>query len=307
MFTVGYAAISIYVATHMIQTTRVPLYATPASLGLQYKDVTFLSREDHFQLSGWFIPGVLPNGSLTTQRTIIIVPGNTGNRDDKECGLLNLSGDLARRGFAVLAFDLRGSGESAPAPRSIGYFEQRDVLGAVDFLRTGSLPYPDLGRPRAIAGWGLSMGGSALILAAAHEPAISAIVSDSTASNYIPIMEREIPKGGHLPAFFTPGVLMATRAIYGIDFYAVRPVDVVAQLAPRPILFIHGGADTYVPPINMSDLATAARTAPNAHVQTWVVPGANHSQSYNTQPLEYVSRVVAFYTAAMGPDTSVSH
>ena len=95
--------------------------------------------------------------------------------------------------------------------------------------------------------------------------------------------------------------------IYGIDFYADRPVDVVAQLAPRPSLFIHGGADTYVPPINMSDLAAAARTAPNAHVQTWVVPGANHAQSYNTQPQEYVSRVVAFYTAALGPDTSVSH
>lgn len=305
--TIVYGAISIYIAPQVVHTKDVPLYATPASLGLQYKDITFLSRDDNIHLSGWFIPGVLPNGSLTAQRTIIVVHGNEANRADKSVGLLKLSGAFAHNGFAVLAFDVRGNGESAPAPRSFGLFEQRDVLGAVDFLRTGSLPYPDLGRPRAIAGWGLSMGGSALILAAAHEPAISAIVSDSTASNYIPIMEREIPKGGHLPAFFTPGVLMATRAIYGIDFYAVRPVDVVAQLAPRPILFIHGGADTYVPPINMSDLAAAARTAPNAHVQTWVVPGANHSQSYNTQPLEYVSRVVAFYTAAMGPDTSVSH
>jgi len=305
--TIVYAAISIYIAPQVVHTKDVPLYATPASLGLQYKDITFLSRDDHIQLSGWFIPGVLPNGSLTAQRTIIVVHGNEANRADQSVGLLNLSGAFAHNGFAVLAFDVRGNGESSPAPRSFGLFEQHDVLGAIDFLRTGSLPYPDLGRPHAIAGWGLSMGGSALILAAAHEPAISAIVSDSTASNYIPILEREIPKGAHLPAFFTPGVLLATRAIYGIDFYAVRPVDEVAQLAPRPILFIHGGADTYVPPINMSDLAAAARTAPNAHVQTWVVPGANHAQSYNTQPQEYVSRVVAFCTAAMGPDTSVSH
>ena len=305
MFTVGYAAISIYVATHMIQTTRVPLYATPASLGLQYKDVTFLSREDHFQLSGWFIPGVLPNGSLTTQRTIIIVPGNTGNRDDKECGLLNLSGDLAHRGFAVLAFDLRGSGESAPAPRSIGYFEQRDVLGAVDFLQTGSVPYPDLGRPHAIAGYGLSMGGSALILAAVHEPSIRAIITDSTAADYLPILERQV-SDAHLPSFVTPGALLATRAIYDIDFYAVRPVAVVAQLAPRPLFFIQGTADTLVPPTHMGDLAAEARTAANAHVETLLVPGATHGQSYHIQPQKYVDRVVAFYTAALGQDNSVS-
>ena len=292
--------------TDLVQTTRVPLYATPASLGLQYKDITFTSREDNIQLSGWFIPGVLPNGSLTTQRTIIVVHGNNANRADQSVGLLNLSGAFAHNGFAVLAFDVRGNGESAPAPRSFGLYEQRDVLGAVDFLRTGSIPYPDLGRPHVIAGYGLSMGGSALILAAVHEPAISAIVADSTATDYTPIFEREVPKASHLPSPFTPGTLVAADVIYGINYYAVRPVDVVSQLAPRPIFFIQGDADTFVPPSNMDGLAAAARTAPNAHVETWLVPGANHSQSYDTQPQEYVSRVVAFYTAAMGLDTSVS-
>ena len=199
VLTAGYAAISITFATKSIQTTRVPLYATPASLGFQYKDITFPSREDHLQLSGWFIPGVLPNGSLTAQRTIIVVHGNNANRADQSVGLLNLSGAFARNGFAVLAFDVRGNGVSSPAPRSFGYFEQRDVLGAVDFLRTGSLPYPDLGRPHAIAGYGLSMGGSALLLAAAHEPAISAIVADSTAADYLPILEREAPKASTSP------------------------------------------------------------------------------------------------------------
>ncbi len=299
----SYAAISLYIATQLVYVPQIPLYATPASLGLQYKDVTFPSRDDHLQLRGWFIPGILKNGSLTAERAIIVVHGNQANRADQNAGLLKLSGAFARHGFAVFAFDVRGNGESPPAPRSFGYFEQRDVLGAVDFLRAGSLPYPALGRPHAIAGWGLSMGGSALILAAAHEPAISAIVADSTAANYLPILEREVPKGGHLPPLFTPGALLAARALYGIDFYAVRPADVVAQLAPRPLFFIQGGADTFVPPSNMSVLAAAARTTPSAHVQTWLVPGATHSQAYNTQPQAYVNRVIAFYTAALGPDT----
>jgi fermentation-respiration switch protein FrsA (DUF1100 family) len=290
----------------MVYKPQVPPHATPASLGLQYKEVTFPSREDNIQLHGWFIPGLLPNGSLTTQRTIIFVHGTRANRADKSAGLLNLSGELAHHGFAVLSFDMRGNGESPPAPLSLGYFEQRDILGAVDFLRSGSLPYPELGRSRIIAGWGLSMGGSALLLAAAQEPAISVIVSDSAATDYISILQREVPKESHLPPLITPGALLAACAIYGIDFYAVRPVDVLAQFAPRPLFLIHGGADSYVPSSNLNDLAAAARTVPNAHVQTWLVPGTDHSQSYNTQPQEYISRVIAFYTAALGPDTSVS-
>src|SRR6266705_341336 len=238
--TLAYTALSIYIASQLVYVPQKPLYATPASLGLQFKYVTFPSRIDQVQLKGWYIPGVLPDGSLTSQRTIIMVHGDRTNRADKDAGLLNLSVDLARHGFAVLAFDMRGSGESSPEPLSLGYFEQRDVLGAVDFLRSGTVPYPDLGRTRIIGGWGVSMGAATLLMATAQEPAIRAVVSDCAYSEIIPILEREVPKGGHLPPSFTPGSLLAAQALYGMNYYAVRPVDVVAHIAPRPILFIHG-------------------------------------------------------------------
>ncbi len=302
--TTAYTALSIYIATQLVYAPQKPIYATPASLGLQFKYVTFRSRIDQVQLKGWYIPGVLPDGSLTSQRTIIMVHGDRTNRADKDAGLLNLSVDLARHGFAVLAFDMRGSGESSPEPLSLGYFEQRDVLGAVDFLRSGTVPYPDLGRTRIIGGWGVSMGAATLLMATAQEPAIRAVVSDCAYSEIIPILEREVPERGHLPALFTPGALFAARVLYGMDFYAVRPVDIVASIAPRPIFFIHGTSDTYVPTPNMNILAAAARTAPNANVQTWLVPGATHAQSFNSEGAVYVDRVVAFYTAALGPDTS---
>ncbi len=304
--TTAYTALSIYIATQLVYAPQKPIYATPASLGLQFKYVTFPSRIDQVQLKGWYIPGVLPDGSLTSQRTIIMVHGDRTNRADKDAGLLNLSVDLARHGFAVLAFDMRGSGESSPEPLSLGYFEQRDVLGAVDFLRSGTVPYPDLGRTRIIGGWGVSMGAATLLMATAQEPAIRAVVSDCAYSEIIPILEREVPERGHLPALFTPGALFAARVLYGMDFYAVRPVDIVASIAPRPIFFIHGTSDTYVPTPNMNILAAAARTAPNANVQTWLVPGATHAQSFNSEGAVYVDRVVAFYTAALGPDTGVS-
>jgi len=310
VITMSYAAVGFYIAPKLEVMRRTPIYATPASLGLQYKDVTFTSRGDSLQLKGWFIPGVLPNGHLTSQRTIIMLHGNQTNRADKGAGILNLSGDLARRGFAILAFDLRGAGESADAPRSLGYLEQRDALGAVDFLRSGPLPFPELGRPHAIAGWGLSLGGSTLILAAAQEPAIQAIVSDCAFANGLPRLERDIPKGAYLPPMFTPGGLVAYQALYGVDFYHTSPVAVIASIAPRPILLIHGANDNKThkdtPPSDMYTLAAAALSAPNANVQTWLVPGATHAQSYNVEGKVYVDRLVAFYTAALGPDTSGS-
>ena len=135
VLTSAYTALSLYIATQLVYAPQQPLYATPALFGMQFHRITFPSREDHVLLRGWFIPGVLPGGHLTAQRTIIMVHGDRTNRADRGAGLLKLSVAFAQHGFAVLAFDMRGAGESPPAPLSLGYFEQRDVLGAVDFRR----------------------------------------------------------------------------------------------------------------------------------------------------------------------------
>src|SRR5260221_1027892 len=207
-----YAGLATYIATKLVYVPQKPVTYNPAEYGLSYRNVTFPSREDNIQLKGWFIPGLLPGGKLTAQRTIIVVHGARQNRADPAAGVLDLSREFAFNGFAVLAFDMRGEGESQPAAFSLGYFEQRDVLGAVDFLRSGTLPYPDLGRPKAIGGWGVSMGAATLLLAAARESAIQAVISDCAFADAIPILEREIPNGGGLPAFFPPRALIAPRA-----------------------------------------------------------------------------------------------
>jgi uncharacterized protein len=299
-----YAGASLYLATQVVKEKSPPFSGTPADYQLDYREVVFPARDDHLMLHGWFIPGVLPNGQQTTQRTLIMVHGSQQNRTDPAQGLLALSSAMAHRGFTVLVFDMRGMGESPPAPWSLGYFEQRDALGAVDFLRSGPLPYPALGRPRAIGGWGVSMGAIVMMLAAAREPAIQAVISDSGYPDIAPILEREIPKQGGVPAFFTRGGLAAARALYGIDFYDVKPGDVVASIAPRPLFFIQGAADVFNPPSNLNVLVRAAEAAPNAHVQSWLVPGAAHAQAYHVAGAEYVTRLVNFFNAALGPDSN---
>ncbi len=298
---------SVYLATRLVNYNepQKPILRTPADYGLAYQLVTFPSRVDNVQLRGWFIPGVLPDRQLTAQRTIIMVHGNRQNRTDLDSGELALSADLALRGFAVLAFDLRGNGESPPAPMSLGYYEPRDVLGAVDFLRDGPLPYPQLGRPDVIGGWGMSLGAVSLLQAAAQEPAIAAVVSDDAFAYAVPRIEHDVAKEDSLEARlaqpFTPGALFAARLVYGVDWFAVRPVDVVAKIAPRPLLFIQPDADPDTPMWNFDALVAAARGGNNAHVETWVVPGVTqHAQSFRMHPAAYMSRVTSFFTATLG-------
>lgn len=300
----GYAGISLYGAPQIHQKPPLAITQTPAALGLAYQNVTFASRVDGLTLRGWFIPGVLSGGQLTAERAIIFVHGNDANRAAPANGLLDLSAALARHGFAVFAFDLRGQGESAPAVATWGVLEQRDVLAAVDYLRKGPLPYPALGRPHVIGAWGISLGGASTLFAAVHEPALRAIVADSVFADISPILEREIAKRGGYPSMIAPGVLVAAGLINGINYYAIRPVDVVASLAPRPLFFIQGANDDFVPPSALAALTSAARTAPNAHVQSWQVPGVNqHALTFKVAGDEYVTRVVAFFDAALGPDS----
>ncbi len=295
----GYGGLSTYIAARLMALPRLPVVGSPADLGLAYRAVAFRSRGDRLLLRGWFIPGVLPGGRLSARRAVLVVHGAGTNRADPGSGLLDLSAALARHGFAVLAFDLRGSGQSAPAPLSMGEFEQRDVLGAVDYLRSGPPPYPRLGRPRAIGGWGVSMGAATLLLAAAREPAIRAVVADSAYADVAPLMDRELPRYG-VPGLFVPGILLVVRLRDGIDIRAIRPVAAAARLRRRYVLFIHGTADDLIPPASTPALAAAARRG-GARVEVWTVRGAAHGQAYHVAGAVYVSRVVALLDAALGP------
>lgn len=305
LLTLSYAVMSFYIATQIVQVPQnlKPIKATPGNYGLRYQEVTFKSRLDGVTLRGWFIPGVRANGSLTAQRVILVVPGARQNRSDMDAGALPLSAYLAQNGFAVLAFDPRGTGASEAAPFSMGFYEPRDVLGAVDFLQTGALPYPALGRPEVIGAWGISNGANSVLLAAAQEPNIRAIVSDTAAAIAAPLLEEQVIAQGGIPAFFVPGGFVAARVLYGIDYYSVRPVDVVAKLAPRPIFFIQGAKDPWLSSSNLAALTRAANVAPNAHVQMWIVPGVvEHAQSFHTTPAEYARRVAVFFAKSLGPD-----
>jgi hypothetical protein len=59
----------------------------------------------------------------------------------------------------------------------------------------------------------------------------------------------------------------------------------------RPLLFIHGEKDSYIPFDQTVELFEMARRPKHL----WIVPGAKHNQSVVTQPQRYADRTVAFF------------
>lgn len=251
---------------------------TPWELQVPAEAVSFRA-DDGVTLRGWWLPK--PAG----ERVVIGCTGHKGWKHE----LLGIGSGLWRAGNNVLLFDFRGCGESDLSPLSVGYHEQRDALAAVRFAR------------ERVAGArigliGYSMGAVVSMLTAAVEPAVRAVVADSGYAALDGVIaaayrRRRVP--------VRPLVALADRYNgwrYGYRFAALRPVEVVGQIAPRPLLIIHGDRDSVTPVGDAHALFAAAGEGK----ELWIVPGAPHCGAYFADRRVYLSRVADFFAQGLG-------
>ena len=279
---VAFLGISAYLGYSMTKVERVPVEEDPARLGLNYEDVSFSSRVDELTLRGWYLP------AQDSEPIIIMVHGAEQNRADPGVKMLEVASGLVQHGYNVLMFDLRGHGESDGSMMSAGYYEKRDLWGAVDYVKQRGFEH--------IGVLGFSMGAVTALMGAAEDSDIDAKVADSSFADLKDMMEPEFSKRTRFPKFFLPSLLFMVKIMYGVDFNAVRPVEVVSHIAPRPIFFIHGELDNTVPVNHASRLQQASQNPKN---QLWVVPGVGHVKAYVTRPEEYMDKVTSFSDEAL--------
>jgi len=244
------------------------------------QNVSFPSRAGQVRLVGRFFPG-------HNHATIILSHGFGPDQDQ----MLPWADFLHRAGFSVLTFDMRARGGSGGAAVTLGALEQYDLLGAVDYVASRH----DVDR-RRIGALGLSLGAAVTIMAAARDRRIRAVVDDSSFADARSAIASAFGAFTHLPSvpFALPTVAIAEwRA--GVSLAMVRPVAVVGRISPRPILIIHGLADTFIPPVNSRRIYAAAGQ-PKA---VWWVPGAGHTGAYAVERAVYERRVVAFFRRAL--------
>ena len=270
--------ISGYLGYSMTRVERTAVEQDPALAGLDYEDVSFPSLEDDLTLHGCFLP------APDSQEVIIMVHGADQHRADPSIGMLSIASELVEHGYNVLMFDLRGHGESEGNMMSAGYYEKRDLNGAVEYVKGRGF--------QRIGVLGFSVGAATALMATAENGDIKALVTDSCFADLKDMMEPEFTKRTRFPKFFLGPLLFLVKIMYGVDFNAVRPVAVVSQIAPRPVFFIHGEDDETVPLEHAYRLHQASHNPQN---QLLVVRGAGHVKSYMTYPEEYINRLTGFF------------
>jgi fermentation-respiration switch protein FrsA (DUF1100 family) len=283
---VAYLAIGAVVAGALTVPRRVPLTGDPTvALGLPFEEARFSARGEAVELTGWFIPA--PPGAAPP-RAVILVHGKDGCRT---CGfdgtMLQLAGDLQRSGLSILLIDLRGHGGSGEGRFTFGLRERHDIQGAVDWLLARGFA------PGRIGLLGESMGAASAIGAAADEPAIGALVADSSYAELLPVLQQEFPKASGLPAALLPGAVLMGRLFVGEDIGASRPVDEIGRIAPRPVLIIHAAGDDVI------GVDHAARLGVAAGVTPWVIDGDSHTDTYTALPDAYAERAARFFAEAL--------
>ena len=257
---------------------RVPNEYTfsPFETGVDYEPVSF-QTEDGLTLRGWWL-------SRPESRRVVI--GLTGHRGAKH-ELLGIGSGLWRAGDNVLLFDFRGCGESDPAPLSVGYNELPDARAAVRYA-CARLPGARVGLV------GYSMGAVVAILTAADEPAVRAVVADSPYASLADVLAHAYRRR-RLPLRLLDLADVVNQRRYGYPFAALRPVDVVGRIAPRPLLLIHGGDDPLTPVEHAHRLYAAA----GEPKELWVVEGTAHCGAYFVDRPAYVARVADFFARSL--------
>lgn len=202
-------------------------YGTPAQQGLRYEDVRFASK-DGTPLHGWFVPAQCPAESslhpaaCPARATVIHFHGNAQNLSAHWAAVRHLPAE----GYNVFLFDYRGYGQSGGTPSQQGLFD--DGNAALDYVRTRS----DVDKEKLLV-FGQSLGGTNAIavVGAGNKAGVRAVAIESTFASYSKIGNDKIPFAGSL----------LLRNTYAAERY-------VAQIAPIPVLFLHGTADQVIAP-----------------------------------------------------------
>jgi fermentation-respiration switch protein FrsA (DUF1100 family) len=198
------------------------------------------------------IVGMLHIPEKTPAPAIIFCHGFTGNRIESHRLFVHAAREMCKKGFVILRFDFRGSGESDGLFENVTISEEiSDLKAAIDWLYNREEILKD-----KIGVIGLSLGGVIAILTASQDERIKAICTWSTPADLkdpefqntaksifgevkiekIILKEYiDLPSGDRIKRKFL------------IDAFKHDILKSVEKISPRPILIIHGTKDPLVP------------------------------------------------------------
>ncbi len=251
---------------------------TPQAFNLPFEHVTFTAR-DGVQLGGWLV------GERGRRPTVIFCAGLFGSMD----GDTAMVPPFLAAGFDVLQFDWRSHGISDGQRVTLGVREAEDLLGAIDFLQSRGV--------QSIGLMGFSMGGAVALRVAAQDQRVACVVCDGGFVHIEHAIEGFFQErlGARLRLLVWLVMRLTELRLGGIRLADASPLPVVSRIAPRPVLFVHGSADPFVPIVDQDALFRACGDPKTL----WRVDGVGHREAYKREPATYRHKVIEFFRAAL--------
>lgn len=226
-----------------------------------------------------YLPG---EGNRAPYRTVCICHGiPAGIPDPGNTGYPLLAERICRQGIAVFIFNFRGTGASGGNFDIMGW--TRDLKSAIDYLC--SLPEVDRARLSLL---GFSGGAAVSVYVAAKDDRISAIVTCACPAEFT-FLNKADSHSSLIEHFRSIGIFRDRDYPPSLEdwlnnFRVVSPIEYIADIAPRPLLLIHGDRDETV------DVSHAYRLYERAGEprQIKIIYGAGHRLRQNEKAMDAV-------------------
>lgn len=269
-----FVGLSAFFAYRFTTPPRRALNENPAAFLSAFEDIRFPAR-DGLSLSGWFVPCV---DAPDTRRAVVLLHGYGSTRIQ----MLARAKFFSDHGYAALLYDARAHGRSDGELASFGYFETRDLLGALDWLRSRGFT--------SFGCLGASQGGATIALAAAELRDVRWAVLEAVYPTLTNAVDRRFRRTFHLPGWLA-GCVMTPIAEWrlGTASSQVSPRAEVAKL-PCPVLVSCGDQDLSTFPSDAREVFDAAREPKS----WWLVTGAAHVDLYGFAQRAYERRLLEF-------------
>ncbi len=188
--------------------------------------------------------------------------------------------------YNILLPDLQYHGYSEGDAIQMGWFDRYDVEKWAEFAH-------ETFKDDFMVVHGVSMGAATVMMMSGDElpPYIRAFVEDCGYASVWDQLAVNLKDSFHLPPFpLLNSASTVTKHRYGWSFKEASSVKQLAK-CERPMLFIHGDADDFVP---FSHLQKNYDAKVKGYKEMWVAKGAVHANSYAKYPKEYTQHVRDF-------------
>ena len=211
----------------------------------------------------------------------IIAHGYTSSHEDMQPIALN----FYNQGYNVLTPDMRAHGNSEGQYIGMGWLDRKDMLKWIDYVIS-------LDKNAQIALYGESMGGATVMMTSGEDlPSnVKAIVEDCGYTSVLEMFKKELNERFGLKPFpILNAAEMVTQLRAKYNFTEASALEQVKK-SKTPMLFTHGGNDTYVPTKMVYELYEVA----NVEKDMLIIDGAAHGAAPDVDPETYYEKVFSF-------------